>query len=593
MFYIRKVGLLGEKGDSYLDLKQGLNIVVGSSNTGKSIIVECIDYALGDKEYNIELDGYNSVYVVLAHDKGDVKITRKLAQNHVIVESQNPLVKSGEYPIRKKGGKKKEEPFLDDLLLVLNDIEPRLDIVVTQDWKKQNFTFRTCLSSFIIKQENIIRRESPFLPLDQNAARAYKPGLLFLWTGERFLNDDDKESMRMRRARKSAVETYVMELLKKVAVEREKLQQKASIDPKVLEDKIQETLALIEQKESELTLLFTQNKEILTEIIHLDDQILEYSNLLVKYEALNTQYHADAKRLQLVIEGEVKSEAVDKDMNCPFCNGVLEKGIRESCAEAATAELLKLAPKIKDLDDATKSIVATNKEYITQRDAFKERKQKIHERINHEIKPLINKLRGDIEVLKQSIEDAKTAKLLLEQEKLYTDKLESLAVELQDENAKFIVMDKYGAIIESLTIEYNRLLALGKYKFASDAVFDNFDFVIDGKHKRSQGQGYRAYLNALAVLALYNCLHTNGIYSMPFLVMDSPIQSLVENGDVDWENSMKTGLFRCLNECSGSKQIIVIENRFPPNIDYSSANIVYFTKDETTGRYGFATGIIN
>ena len=68
MFYIKKVGLLGEKGDSSLDLKQGLNIVGGSSNTGKSIIVECIDYALGDKECNIELDGYDSVYLVLAHD---------------------------------------------------------------------------------------------------------------------------------------------------------------------------------------------------------------------------------------------------------------------------------------------------------------------------------------------------------------------------------------------------------------------------------------------------------------------------------------------------------------------------------------------
>lgn len=80
---------------------------------------------------------------------------------------------------------------------------------------------------------------------------------------------------------------------------------------------------------------------------------------------------------------------------------------------------------------------------------------------------------------------------------------------------------------------------------------------------------------------------------MPFLIMDSPIQSLVENSDVDWEYSMKTGLFRCLSECSGGKQIIVIENKFPDNIDYSSANVVFFTKDERTGRYGFAKGIVD
>lgn len=593
MFYIKTVGLLGEKGDSSLELKQGLNIVGGSSNTGKSIIVECIDYALGDKDQNIELDGYDSVYVVLAHDQGDVKIIRKLSKNYVTIESSNPRVPDGDYPIKKKTGKKKNDRFLDDFLLLLNDIEPRLDIVVTQDWKKQNFTFRTCLNSFIVKQENIIRRDSPFLPLNSDAARAYKPGLLFLWTGERFLNDDDKESMRMRRARKSAVESYVIELLKKVAAEKEKLELSASLDPAELEKKIQDTLSLIEQKETELAALFGENKEISAQIIALDDEISECSNLLMKYEALNSQYQANAKRLQFVIEGEVKAGSEEKDMYCPFCSGVLEKGVQESCVEAATAELLKLAPKIKDLDEATQSLITSKAELIAQRDALAARKQAIIEKINGEIKPLISSLKGEIEKLKQAIEDARTAKMLLDQEKLFRDKLDSLAVELKDENTKFIVMDHYDSIIESLTTEYNRLLTLANYSFTNPAVFDDFDFVIDGKHKRSQGQGYRAYLNALAVLALYNCLHRDGVYSMPFLVMDSPIQSLVENDNIDWEHSMKTGLFKCLSECARGMQIIVVENKFPENIDYSDANVVSFTKDETTGRYGFAIGIVN
>ena len=593
MFYIKKVGLLGQKGDSSLELEEGLNIVAGSSNTGKSIIVECIDYALGDKDYNIELDGYDSVYLVLAHDKGEVKIIRKLSQGNVTIVSQNPLVPSGEYPIRKKSGNKKDEPFLDDFLLKLNDIEPRLDIVVTKEWKKQNFTFRTCLSSFVLKQENIIRRESPYLPLESNSARAYKSGLLFLWKGERFLNDDNKEGMRMRRARKSAVEAYVQELLKKVSLEKEKLQAAASIDPDDAEQKIKDTLLLIEQKESEMSQLFEKNKEITAEIIKLDDQISEGSSLLVKYGSLNSQYHADAKRLQLVIEGEVKGNKIEKDLLCPFCNGKLEKSVQQSCADAAAAELIKLAPKIKDLDEATGSLTETNGLLEEQRDALKSQKKEILERINHEIKPLISKLKGEIEDLKKSIEDSKTAKLLLEQEKLYKDKLDSLAVELKDENTEFLVMSHYGDIITSLTAEYNRLLKLANYKFKDDAIFDDFDFVIDGKHKRSQGQGYRAYLNALAVLSLYNCLGKEGIYNMPFLVMDSPIQSLVENDNIDWESSMKIGLFKCLNECTKNKQIIVIENKFPENLDYSHANVVSFTKDETTGRYGFAKGIVN
>lgn len=592
MFYIKKVGLNGELGDSSLDLSNGLNVVIGSSNTGKSIIVECIDYALGDKDYNIELPGYDSVYVVLSHEKGDVKITRKLGVTNVEVESNNTLVPSGTYPIKKKGGKKKEEPFLDDYLLFLNDIKPRQDIVISKDWGKQNFTFRTCLNSFIVKQENIIRRESPYLPLNNSASPAYKSGLLYLWTGENYLNDNNKDNMRIRRARKSAVENYVSSLLDGIKARKEELVEKANLDPNEIEQKIDDVLREISENEQKLSSLFDENRNIFQQILKLDDEISECDNLLIKYEALRTQYEADAKRLQLVIEGETHDD-IEDEMVCPFCSGTLKKSVKESCAEAATKELLKLAPKIDDLRKANESLLSNKNEYIAKRDALNGKKSTILMQINQEVKPLIQKLKRDLVSYRDAIEDAKEAKMLLEQEKLYEDKIKELEVGLKDEGTTFDVMSKYQPIIEKLTVEYNRLLTLGNYKHDKPAVFESFDFVIDGKHKRSQGQGYRAYLNGLAVLALYNCLQNEGMYPMPFLVMDSPIQSLVENKDVTEEASMKFGLFKCLKEATVDRQVIVIENVMPTNLDYSTVNVVYFTKDEETGRYGFAKGITN
>ena len=45
MFYIKKISLLtGANVISTLDLEPGLNIIYGESNTGKSLIVDCIDY---------------------------------------------------------------------------------------------------------------------------------------------------------------------------------------------------------------------------------------------------------------------------------------------------------------------------------------------------------------------------------------------------------------------------------------------------------------------------------------------------------------------------------------------------------------------
>ena len=591
MFYIKKVGLKGKLGDSSLDLYQGLNVVYGSSNTGKSIVVECIDYALGDKDYNIELDGYDTIYITIVHDSGEVTFLRKLGETRVAVESNNTLIKSGIYPIKRKSKSHENDLYLDDLLLELNDIPIRQKIVVSTEWKTQNFTFRTCLNSFLIKQENIIRRESPYLPLNNSAQGSYKSGLLFLWTGNTYdknSNGDDKNW----RIRKSAIEGFTEELLEKVNKDYPELEQKAKVDPTELEKNIKITLDEISNNEALLSKLFNENKALGTKLYQLDDDLAECNNLLTKYQALNTQYLADEKRLEFVIEGENHSLDLEDNMTCPFCNGKLEKGTKDSCAEAAEKELLKLAPKIKDLEITTKNIVSQITDLKNEREKIVADRKDVLNKINYEIKPLISKLQADIDEYKKAIEDAKEAKIVMSLKKQYKEKLDELNSQVKQKNdLKFNVMAYYSQIISNLEEEYNRLLHLANYDFKDKPIFENFDFVIDGKHKRPQGQGWRAYLNGLACLALYNSLWDNGVYPMPFLIMDSPIQSLVEKEKIAVDESMRTGLFKCLKEASAPKQVIVIENRLPEGLDYSDVHLIKFTKDETTGRYGFVKDI--
>lgn len=591
MFYLKKVGLRGKLGDSQLELSQGLNVVYGSSNTGKSIIVECIDYALGDKDYNIELDGYDTIYLTIAHEKGDVTIFRKLSEATVTVDSDNNLIKSGNYPIKKKSKSHENDLYLDDLLLILADIPPRTQIVVSTKWKKQNFTFRTCLNSFLIKQEDIIRRESPYLPLNPMAQGAYKSGLLFLWTGNNYDKDSNADDKNWR-IRRSAIEGYTEELLKKVNLDYPDLEKKAKVDPKEMENNINETLTEISNNEDLLRKLFDENRKLGNELYQIDDELAEQNNLLTKYKALNTQYIADEKRLELVIEGEEHSLGLERNMTCPFCNGKLDKSVQETCAEAAEKELQRLAPKIVDLDKTINDIVTQIRELNKKRINITQKKKDVLTKINSEIKPLISKLQANIETYRKAIEDAKEAKIIMDLKKQYEEKIKELDSQVKPKNdTKFDVISYYSPIINKLEEEYNRLLLYGNYKFNEKPTFENFDFVIDRRHKKSQGQGYRAYLNGLACLDLYNMLCQNGVYPMPFLVMDSPIQSLVENEETKVEKSMRVGLFKCLKEISAPRQVIVIENRLPEGLDYSDVNLIRFTKDENSGRYGFAKDI--
>ena len=595
MVYISKVGLLGELGDSFVELERGLNVISGASNTGKSIIVEAIDYAFGDKETNIDLSGYDSVYVVLKNDDGEVKIVRKIGESRVRIESSNPNVESGEFPIKKKGGAHKNDRFLDDWLLTLMGVEPRLDIVVTQDWKKQNFTFRTCLNSFIVKQEDIIRRESPYLPLDTNSRRAYKSGLLFLWTGERYLNDSNKEGIAIRKARRNAVQMYLTEQIKIIEKRQKELIDVGLSTPEI-EQKIEETLGLLDQKQHELDKLFDDLNEVKGQLIEVEEQLSESNSLLVKYNALESQYEADLARLNLTIEGQLHSDSLESNMVCPFCNGTLEKDLEESCAEAAKKELVKLAPKIKDLTETISDLKANIAILEETRDKLKIKKSGILDGINKDLKPLIRNLKGDLLTYRQAIEDSKEADLIAKQKEEYQKKFDELSVKPEEEETKFIVMDHYQSIIDTLETEYERLLRASNYHFTNKPVLStksnsDFEFSIDDKSNRSQGQGYRAYLHALASLALFKSLHDVGMYPMPFLVMDSPIQTLVENQEQEVSTTMKFGLFNTLSGIHGDLQIIVAENKFPRNVDYGNANIITFSKDPQTGRYGFAKGI--
>ncbi len=115
------------------------------------------------------------------------------------------------------------------------------------------------------------------------------------------------------------------------------------------------------------------------------------------------------------------------------------------------------------------------------------------------------------------------------------------------------------------------------------------DFVIDGKHRISNGKGYRAITHAAATLALMKFCEERRQDHPGFVLLDSPLLAYEEP---DNEEDDLTGtdvnkrFFDCLNSWK-SRQIIIFENRKSIPAEYAEGEqIVHFTKNET-GRYGF------
>ncbi len=161
---------------------------------------------------------------------------------------------------------------------------------------------------------------------------------------------------------------------------------------------------------------------------------------------------------------------------------------------------------------------------------------------------------------------------------------------------KLIFPGKFRDVFESkLNMELKGLLQECNYLNFTGARFDSsdYDVVVNGHMKKSQGKGFRAFLNTILAIAIQNCLSEYDNYIPGLLVVDSPILSLKEKEDHIVEehtsDTMKTGLFKYLLNNQGTRQTIIIENEIP-DLDYSGAHIEEFTKDEKRGRYGLISG---
>ena len=107
-FYLEQILIQGNgKEDAVLNLKPGANFVIGPSNTGKSLIMEAIDYVFGMTpkknrpfKYN-ESWGYTDFTLQFRTDDGTVVLKRTTGKGKtkVSVSGTDPNFKSGSYAV--------------------------------------------------------------------------------------------------------------------------------------------------------------------------------------------------------------------------------------------------------------------------------------------------------------------------------------------------------------------------------------------------------------------------------------------------------------------------------------------------------------
>ena len=352
----------------------------------------------------------------------------------------------------------------------------------------------------------------------------------------------------------------------------------------------------ISSVEREIIEASDKSRKVLEETYEVSAKLEEATFLKDRYTALRTQYTSDIKRLKCIADGDTKRFANRKPTHCPFCDSDMptQEEVQTKYVEASAAEMKRINAQLNDLIDAESDV-------NSQISALETRIKNLNA-YNDGITTLINgKLRPKAVELKSSLASFKRVSQIQHEmvaveaiaSGLGTDAL-NRGLEDEDELKKIDPRTKFDQQLWKIwSDEFDLAVKACAYPNATNAYIsiDTVDAVVNGKHKRNEGKGYRAFLNTIMTFTLMKFLESHGTYAPSMLILDSPILSLKEKVKPQEHATagMKESLFKFIINNCGNNQVIIAENELPNSeiVDYDRANMIEFTLDENYGRYGF------
>lgn len=597
-FYIESITAHGSgKNDAVVSFGEGLNIIQGYSDTGKTCVVKCIDFIYGSSEKPFDKNtGYNRVSMRIVTPNGSVTFSRTIGKNQIQVVSENPEIEDGTYDIGYK--KKQKNPVINAVWLRLIGIDGEPTIPKNTDFAKKHLTWRTLLSLIYVTEKDIVRPESVVVPEQYTEKTLFLSALLYLISGRDFAETDAQTKKEIRVARRKAVEEYVNKQLSGISNRKKKLtEQLAAFADIDVDAEIAHIVSEIEVTDASITQAVNSSKELLGQILTTEEKAAECSVLLSRYQSLKSQYAADIKRLTFIVEGEVEYQSVPHVSKCPFCDGKMTTHNRQSYIEASRGELARIVAQLEGLEAAEADVKTELAQIEMELTALRAKREDIESLISEQLRPKADNLREMLNNYRVSIRLKHEMDVIDSFSDSWTTDLRELPEETGD-TLQYHPKEYFDeAFLSAMDTLAKDILSECNYENLTSARFNLSDFDIEvngGKKSTNHGKGYCAFLNTVVVLMFRKYFATNAKYNPGLLIIDTPLLGLDQGVDDAAPESMRTALFRYFMNNQTEGQIIVVENlEHIPKLDYvaSGATVTTFTKGRFEGRYGFLEGV--
>ena len=592
-FYIKSITAFGKgKTASTIEFTDGINIIKGDSDTGKTKVIASILFAMGASHKPFaKKTGYDEVRLVIGTPAGDISFTRKYSANLIEVISDNAEIEDGTYTTQYNT----DRTPINDVWLRLMGIEELPMLASNKRSVKKRMTWNNLMRMFYIDELEICREESIIEPVQYTEKTLLLSAILYLVYGKNFASDKIQKDSTIKKAKNEIMEEYLNKRLSATDGQLERLKHYAdALYDNQLRSELQKTAQSLKDIEKRISEALENSQKVMQAILDVEQKINEMNMLANRYDSLQSQYQADLRRLAFVSEGEELLAGQKAPKLCPYCDHEIKTPKLPSFKAVSGAEEKRIRQQIMGLKETQKGV---EEEKTGLESELSELKKKYDE-INHLIREELEPQRTEIEKLLADYQEEIDKR---SQYKVYEQMRREIIIDLKeyitddsDEPDDYKPKDYFDADFCKFMNDYAmEILAESCYPNLVEAHFDlkSFDLVINGGTKvDDHGKGYSAFINTVVALMFRRYLVERGTYTPGITIIDSPLHGMFQGVEDDAPESMKTGLFRYFCGLAGEGQLIVAENdEHVPELDYAGSNVrvIEFSKNDPSKRHGF------
>jgi len=644
-FALRRIALTGPgKQVAEVTFTRGLNVIAGPSDTGKSLIAQCINYALGGGDppkESPELNGYNSVVLEIEGngDRRNYSLERSLPDPKLAsgphkraiskgragrgkganasssgedgreARGTKILCRTADQPDRILASRHKsgEEDTVSQFLLNLSGLGTK-KVRTNERGTTRGLSFRDIAMYVIVDEQTVIKDDSPVLS-ELKIDRTVEKGVFrLLLTGA---DDGSVIEMEDPKVAQGRTEGRVELLDGLLLGSRERLSDYGEVATlseeedrlSRIETSIEAAFAERDAAQGRLLPLQKRHREIWSALRMAESKHAVLLELLTRFDLLHGQYLSDLRRLSAISEAALRLGQL-KEERCPMCGALaeyhdethLEAGIAlGGVSWACKAEAGKTFRLLRDLL-TTRSATAAK---VEQLQMTRDRHQNELNDISAELKVLIaqhvdvairkvDELRTRAENCRRSIElleRIKELESLRENARKSEKGKKRKKGEFPDAAVTTEQAEAFSKKVEALLKEWH-FPGADRVSFREK----DQDIVISGRARKSHGKGVLAITRASFNLALLRLCMEDERPFPNFVIIDSPLL-VYEQPDVDESSfplDVKRHFWTSLKESFVDAQVIIIENskQVVGSDTLGDVNVVLFSGNDQ-GRRGF------